>query len=138
VGWLAGGGSERSGELTGGGGNGSLRLGWRAEGEWWRLNRGLARPVGDDSVMPSRSTAHAGGRTRTDRRSEGGASGQHGARGAPVRGVARTPARHGAWVASEGAWPRIAAGLERRDVGWRAGVPSRRMARAAHFHFAGP
>jgi hypothetical protein len=32
VGWLASGGSERSGELTGGGGNGGLRLGWRAEG----------------------------------------------------------------------------------------------------------
>jgi hypothetical protein len=26
-------GSERSDELTGGGGNGGLRLGWRAEGE---------------------------------------------------------------------------------------------------------
>jgi hypothetical protein len=33
VGRLAGGGSERSGELTGGGGNGGRRLGWRAEGE---------------------------------------------------------------------------------------------------------
>jgi hypothetical protein len=32
VGWLAGAGSERSGELTRGGGNGGLRLGWRAEG----------------------------------------------------------------------------------------------------------
>jgi hypothetical protein len=40
VGQLAGGGSERSGELTGGGGNGGLRLGWRAEGKWRRLNRG--------------------------------------------------------------------------------------------------
>jgi hypothetical protein len=33
VGRLAGGGSEQSGELTGGGGNGGLRLGWRAKGE---------------------------------------------------------------------------------------------------------
>jgi hypothetical protein len=33
VGRLVGGGSERSDELTGGGGNGGLRLGWRAEGE---------------------------------------------------------------------------------------------------------
>jgi hypothetical protein len=32
VGWLAGSRRERSGELTRGGGNGGLRLGWRAEG----------------------------------------------------------------------------------------------------------
>jgi hypothetical protein len=44
VGWPAGGGSERSCELTGGGGNGGRRLGWRAEGGMAAFKLGAGRP----------------------------------------------------------------------------------------------
>jgi hypothetical protein len=97
----------------------------RGEGEGRRLNR-PARPKDDGGVTQSRTMAHAGKETRTDRRSEGGVQSSHGARGAAL-----TPTRRGVLDASAGARPRGGVSLRRRGPRAARGVRTPRFGRRA-------